>query len=261
MVFVGLIELLKDIDKIWMNIYKPAAFAFSGVIFGLGVILGYFIPYLPTIIYIMAVIGWLLLVIEVMLAAPIIALGLANPTHHDLLGKAEQSLILLLMVFLRPACIMIGLVISMFMIYVSMEYLNMGFLYFIATPIGSGDGLLGLTHSQDGGVTYFVVFASILVMYTYLSYVIITRCLTLMYTIPENIARWLDPNKGDPQAIPMLTQQIGGIEQAMAGSGGGASKIGQGAETSSRRQIQTGRMQEPSSRGLRGEMPNNDREE
>ncbi|MGC6403657.1 MAG: DotA/TraY family protein [Candidatus Comchoanobacterales bacterium] len=235
-VFSGLLTILNSIDQTIMNVYKPIGYGMAAVLFGMGIILGYLLPYLPMVIYIMAIVGWLLLVIESMIAAPIVALGLANPSHHDVLGKAEQSLILLLQVFLRPACILLGLAMAMFMLYVSMEYLNMGFLYFI----GNDNGLFTLFQNGDSDnlLKNVVVMGGIILVYTYLSYVVVTYCLSLMYTIPEKIARWLDPSKGDPQAIALSGQTVDMLEQQVAGEGGDAGKISSGAQQSGRRNLQ-----------------------
>ena len=230
---MGVVSVLNSIDQVIMNVYKPIGFAIAGIIYGIGIILGYFLPYLPAVLYIMALIGWLLLVIEAVIAAPIIALGLANPSHHDLLGKAEQSLILLLQVFLRPACILIGLVMSMLMLYVSLNYLNMGFLYFVGS-----NALFNINNDATDATILIkdsVVIGGVLVMYAYLCYVIVTHCLSLIYVIPERISRWLDPNKGDPQAIALAGQQIESIEQQLSGEGGSSSKITSGASQSGQR--------------------------
>ena len=80
-----------------------------------------------------------------------------------------------------------------------------------------------------------VVIGGVLVMYAYLCYVIVTHCLSLIYVIPEHISRWLDPNKGDPQAIALAGQQIESIEQQLSGEGGSASKITSGASQSGQR--------------------------
>ena len=157
-------------------------------------------------------------------------LGLANQSHHDLLGKAEQSLILLLQVFLRPACILIGLVMSMFMLYVSLNYLNMGFCILWAVMHCSVSIMM-----PDAAILIkdSVVIGGVLVMYAYLCYVV-THCLSLIYVIPERISR-LDPNKGDPQAIALAGQQIESIEQQLSGEGGSSSKITSGASQSGQR--------------------------
>ena len=77
---MGIVTVLNSIDQVIMNVYKPAKLCNPGIIYGIGIILGYFLPYLPAVLYVMALIGWLLLVIEAVVAAPIIALGLANPS-------------------------------------------------------------------------------------------------------------------------------------------------------------------------------------
>ena len=44
-------------------------------------------------------IGYFILVIEAMIAAPLVAMAIAHPEGHDILGKAEASVLLFLSIF------------------------------------------------------------------------------------------------------------------------------------------------------------------
>ena len=64
---------------------------------------------MPYLLYIFGAIGWMIGVAESLVAAPLVAMGLTHPEGHDLLGKAEQSLMLMLGIFIQTATMLIGL--------------------------------------------------------------------------------------------------------------------------------------------------------
>ena len=73
-------------------------------------------------------IGWMIGVAESLVAAPLVAMGLTHPEGHDLLGKAEQSLMLMLGIFIRPATILIGFIFAINMATIAVGLLNRGFM-------------------------------------------------------------------------------------------------------------------------------------
>ena len=75
-----------------------------------GATLGYYVPMYPYIMFSFGCLGWMIAILEAMVAAPLIALGLTHPEGHDFLGKAEQAIMLLLGIFLRPVLMVVGLI-------------------------------------------------------------------------------------------------------------------------------------------------------
>lgn len=80
-------------------------------LFGVSVFMAFYIPMIPYIIFTFASIGWMIAVFETMLAAPMVAIGLADPhAQHEVLGRAEPALQMLANVFLRPSLMIFGLI-------------------------------------------------------------------------------------------------------------------------------------------------------
>ncbi|OGT46574.1 MAG: hypothetical protein A3F17_05190 [Gammaproteobacteria bacterium RIFCSPHIGHO2_12_FULL_41_15] len=107
---------------------KPILFGLCSILLIAGIMLGYYLPLYPYFVFMFGVVGWLITVIETMVAAPMVCLGLTHPEGHDFLGKAEQALMLLLNVFIRPVLMVIGLIAAMILMYVTLRILNAGFI-------------------------------------------------------------------------------------------------------------------------------------
>lgn len=106
----------------------PLLVAWLGVMVAIGYLTAYYIPFLPYMIFTFASIAWLMAVIEAMVAAPIVALSITHPEGEGPFGgKAEQALMILMNVFLRPALMIIGYISGIILSYVSIWIINAGF--------------------------------------------------------------------------------------------------------------------------------------
>ena len=146
-------------------------------------------------------------VIETMVAAPIVALGITHPEGHEAFGKAEQSVMILLNVFLRPSMMIIGYIAAIALSYVSVWIINAGFdnaIGFIQGGDNSGSG-----GSGSGGYTSwagtFAFFFSIL-MYTMMYLTVVTKAFTLISVLPDKVLRWIG---GSPESYGSDTAQWG----------------------------------------------------
>jgi defect-in-organelle-trafficking protein DotA len=105
----------------------PITIAFAGVMAGIGFVTAYYVPLIPYIIFLFGALAWFMAVIEAMVAAPIVALGVIHPEGHDIFGKGEAAVMILMNVFLRPAMMIIGYVAAISLSYVGIWMLNSGF--------------------------------------------------------------------------------------------------------------------------------------
>lgn len=119
----------------------PLLLSWLGVMVGIGFLTAYYIPFLPYMIFTFGSIAWLTAVIEAMVAAPIVALGVTHPEGHDAFGKGEQAIMILLNVFLRPAMMIIGYIAAIALSYVSVWIINAGFANAAAFIQGTASGL------------------------------------------------------------------------------------------------------------------------
>jgi len=155
-----------------------------------------------------------------MVAAPLVALGVTHPAGHDLLGKAEQSVILLLGVFVRPAAMLIGFIMAIILAYVSMEMLNSGF---ISVMIN----YLNTQISTDGSLTAqtaLVGFCGILLVYVYTALSVINQAFSMVYQVPDKLLRWIGGAPEQSSVGQMLQEVKGGGKEAAQGAGQGASQ-------------------------------------
>ncbi len=186
----------------------PFLASWMGVMVSVGWIDAYYAPFIPYMIFTFGSIAWIMAVFEAMVAGPIVALGVSHPEGHDALGKAEQAVMILINVFLRPAMMTIGYVGSISLSYVTIFILNSGFvniMQFLLPETGDNGFSGGVNFSQgntsnQAGASqsspyynWSAIYASFfcLVTYTSLYLTVVQKSFTLIHTLPDKILRWI----------------------------------------------------------------------
>ncbi|AAU28744.1 TPA: type IVB secretion system protein DotA [Legionella pneumophila] len=105
----------------------PLLMAWIGTMVSIGFVTAYYIPVLPYMIFTFGSFAWLIAVIEAMVAAPIVALGVTHPEGNEAFGKGEFAIMILVNVFLRPSLMIIGYIAAIALSYVGVWILNAGF--------------------------------------------------------------------------------------------------------------------------------------
>lgn len=123
--FMGFVQIaltfaLLPIVTIWLSILMTV-----------GVMSTFYMPFIPFLIFLFATIGWVIGVIEAMVAGPLIALGVMHPEGDRPFGKGDQAVTLLLGLFLRPSMMILGYVFGIILSYVGLWYINSGFMIVI----------------------------------------------------------------------------------------------------------------------------------
>lgn len=214
----GVLQILYQLDQKSLIAFLPFCLGISSVYFIAGTMLAIYLPFLPFIVFIFAVIGWVLTVIEAMVAGPLIALGVTHPQGHDLLGKSEQAMMLLLGVFVRPAAIMIGFVAALYLLYAAYVLLNVGFIVAVA-------GYFNGTTMNDGIIMKSILFGSITLMYVYILTSVVNQVFGLTYKVPEQLMRWI----GLAPEVSGASQMLGEVKQSVQS---GAGQAAEGAQRS-----------------------------
>ena len=243
-----------------MTMAMPLLLAWIGIMVGVGFTTAYYIPILPYMIFTFGVIGWLITVIEAMVAAPIVALGVTHPEGHDAFGKGEAAIMILMNVFLRPAMMIIGYIAAIALSYVGIWILNAGFDHAIgfiqngsttnvasdtldkltqaigSSSNGTSNGVQATTSgivgsksaSGTGGYTewsgIFAYFFSILI-YTTMYLIIVQRAFTLISYLPDKVLRWIG---GQPESIGQESSQWGEELKQSGKEAGGKTQDAQG---------------------------------
>lgn len=189
------------------NFLSPFTLFVLGLMVTYGAIFAVYLPIIPLILFTAAAIGWLIAVIETMVAAPIVALGILYPeAQHDVLGKAEPALMLLANIFLRPSLMIFGFVGGILMVRVVVTFINS--VYWSAFSAASW---------VSGPLGWFLMIGAYIALFVS----VVNKAFSLIHILPDRVLRW-----------------IGGGE-SFAGSDGSdmlneaKGKISSGAETAS----------------------------
>lgn len=158
-----------------ITILVPILNIIIALLWAVGAMLGIYMPLVPYIVFTFTALGWFVLVIETIVAAPIVALGLVSPAGEQL-GKATPALTLLVNVFLRPSLMILGLVTATFLVNAAIGMINYGFKATVQASV-AGLGVFGLI--------------ALLILYGSLVIAIIHECFSLIHVLPDNIVRWI----------------------------------------------------------------------
>ncbi len=140
----------------------------------LGATLGIYIPLVPYVIFTTTAFGWMIQVIEAVVAAPIIALGLVHPGGEEL-GKIGSALPILANIFLRPTLMIFGFVLGASLLRAGIALVNFGFIPAI---------------TEGAAVSIFSILA-VLGMYVGIMTAIVNKSFSLVYLLPNQIMRWM----------------------------------------------------------------------
>lgn len=226
-------------------ILMPVLAAIIGL-FSSGVLMAFYIPMVPFIIFSFAAIGWVIAVFETMLAAPVVAIGLIDPHgQHEVLGRAEPALQLLANVFLRPSLMIFGLLGGMILAKVAIGFVLSGFFYImikilISTVVSTNAaalrsvGVLIFTLGAPPGylitvlapsiVSFIIGFIILICLLVIIVMAIINRCYSLIHIVPDRILSWLGWQAQFGQYSQMPEQEI---KQGFNSASGAASKFAQ----------------------------------
>jgi defect in organelle trafficking protein DotA len=220
---------------------KPVIISGSALFLTVGLLLSFMVPLYPILVYILAVIGWLVLVIESVVAMPLVALGVTHPEGHDILGKGEQALMIILGVFLRPALMVMGLIAGMILSYVGLRILILGYSTFLvdlfnpfsattaakaahgniraAAGIATGNFLLQGSSAFGAVVKALITYPVLLFIFASLAYQMVIASFSLIFALPDFVLRWIggpqQPSAVSPaELVQGMTSHLqGGMQQ------------------------------------------------
>ncbi len=144
-------------------------------LWGIGATLGIYVPLIPYLVFTFTALSWMLLVIETIVAAPVVALGLVSPSSENL-GRASSAVTLIMNVFLQPSLMVIGFIAAIKLLYAAIAMLNYGF--------------SGTVNASTEGLGIFGTFA-LLGLYGAIVTTIINECFSLIHVLPAKVIRWI----------------------------------------------------------------------
>jgi|GEM_PF-1174754 conjugal transfer/type IV secretion protein DotA/TraY len=186
----------------------PVITLLLGMLMSGGAVLAIYTPLIPAIVFTFGAIGWFIAVIEAIVAGPLVALGLMHPDGHEVLGKAEQAVLLLLNIFLRPCLMIIGFIAATLLSKVVIWLLNKALVKALLAVISSPT-IIGL-----GAV---VMVPAIIFIYGSVCISAFQACFELISKLPDEILKWI----GGP-VTSYASSASQGVSQGLQSSIGGA---------------------------------------
>lgn len=149
-----------------------------------GLSMAFLLPAMPYFIWWAAVISWLILVIESMVAAPIWCVAHALPDGDGFAGQHGRSgYLLLLSILMRPLLMILGFIFAMILVNVIGSAISESASTVVESvtmnPLGT-ERFLGIT----GMIAYCVAFCSF-ILYT------VHKLYGMINHLPDNIMRWI----------------------------------------------------------------------
>lgn len=206
-----------------------AIFGFFAFLFlTIGVTLGFILPLIPFMHFFFASVAWGLVLLEAIVAMPLVALAHLNPEGDGLPGgMAKQAYFMLLGLFMRPVLIVFGLIVSLLIFMMAMFLLNK---LFAVTVVGTGGMAQGYATVTRMVYTF---------IYVFLAYTCAINCFKVVDQLPEAVFRWISINIQHQRiadggstlqtagtiATGVVTQQ--GVS-ALQGAGSGATQLASG---------------------------------
>lgn len=168
-----------------VGLIAPPFFALLAALIAMGGMLAIYIPLVPYIIFTFGVIGWFVAVIETMVAAPLVALGILSPSgQHELMGKAEPAIGMTFNIFLRPSLMLFGLFAAMLLAIVVVKLIFMTFFFAIMFATRG----LALV---DPTMLVLTIAALTMIIVSALN-----KCFQMIYIIPEQVMQWIGFHHG-----------------------------------------------------------------
>ena len=179
-----------------ITILTPVLSLMIVLLWAAGGAVGLYLPLVPYLVFSFTALGWFVLVIETIAAAPIVALGLVSPSAENL-GKASPAVMIIANVFLRPSLMVIGFVTSAKLVSAAIAMVNFGF--------------SGAVTASTNGIGLFGCIALIFI-YCGLVVAIIHECFSLIHVLPDKIMRWIGGSA--ERSGDSVKSQVGEIKKA-----------------------------------------------
>jgi defect-in-organelle-trafficking protein DotA len=239
-----------NITQVMSSWLTPLWQASAGALFAAGFMMTFYTPLYPYLLFTFGVIGWVISVIEAMVAAPLVAFGMTHPEGHDFLGRAEQALMLALGVFLRPVLMVIGYLSAIILSYIGFAIVNFSFGQVLVSSFTASSGSASSTdlgmnalpaiwtvvngspsssqgsHFTGHDLSDFLLIPLLMIGYGLILIEVVNQCFSLVHVLPDMVLRWI----GGPVQQDMSERYASQVQSGLSGSAKqGGQVAGQGA--------------------------------
>lgn len=178
-----------------------------------GGFLSFVVPNMPFFLWLGAIIGWSLLVIEAMIAAPLWAVMHLHPSGDDMTGKGGNGYTLVLSLLLRPVLLVFGFIASLVIVQVFGQLYNAIF----------ADVFIMNTAEDTNWFMMLIIFVASGLVYAGGLWVIIKKSFGVMTDVPDNLLNWIGSSSGQ---LGKHSEQVGGLSSGAYVATSQASALG-----------------------------------
>lgn len=211
------------VASVWTSVigFFMSAMLSLGFLIPIGATLGIYLPMIPLGLYSLSVLNWFMMVIESMVAGPVIALGLMAP-GQDSMGKAQPAVIMLFSIFLKPALMVLGVVFGAKLFDLFCVYFTNAFL--------SGFDFLTSQSNTDSS-WYGLIFFIFWYFYAFAMVGLAQRCYSMIYILPDKVISWIEGGQATSSRdiVDDLKTMQKGIDQGADSLKSQMSSVGTGA--------------------------------
>jgi conjugal transfer/type IV secretion protein DotA/TraY len=206
------------VGKAVPNLDKYISFTLFAVFLPLllyGLALAYYLPAIPFIRWIAALTGWVILIVEALVAAPLWLCAHALPEGEGAAGQhGKRGYLLLLGIIIRPPLMVAGFFAAVILMNVLGRLIGTGFEMFIAGT--SQSKIIGLT----GTFSMLIILGIVVIMTA-------NKFFSLIHHLPEHVTNWIG------QQLHSLGEQAdqSGVKNVFVGSTNAVSSGAQGAQS------------------------------
>jgi len=214
-VFGNGVELNKIVDPIWDWVIEvPGKFIAKIALYIeiLAFYFGVFLPSLPYTIFMIVVVGWILAVLQSIIAAPLWAVMHMTP-DRTFVGSQTQGYLLLLSLFARPALAVVGLFAAILVSDPIIDYIAKGF-FSMRGAVVSSTGTVGIISEFLTFTWWFMLFGLTLLPVLYMTF-------GLPQILPDHVLRWIGAGVSDLGETSAVGQMRGQMAAIAAGAGSG----------------------------------------
>ncbi|MBM2886761.1 DotA/TraY family protein [Chromobacterium phragmitis] len=169
-------SVIKGFNTLVAETWKSISFAVNAITY-CGYFMSIWFPMIPFYIFAIGVVGWVIAVVESVIAGSLWAVMHMTP-EDSFIGSQKQGYMLLLSVFFRPALMVAGLFVSMIAAGPITNFINIAFVgAFRAVQVESMTGI--------GSI------AGYLIGYVFVQFSVLTMLFGLSQSIPDRVLNWI----------------------------------------------------------------------
>ena len=202
---------------VWMTILLAVP------LFICGVLLAFYFPAVPFINWLAAILGWLVMLVEAVIAAPFWAAAHAIGAGSGMAGQyGRQGYMLILSLVSRPVLMVAGLFGAFLVMHYACKFLLYSFVPFME----------GMNAGSLSGVVTFIAMCILLVA---LSLIVANRAWSLIYAVPDRVLAWIGanaPQLGEREVDAESKQMfVAGISAGSRSGSGAVNKLTESKKT------------------------------